>query len=108
MVIVMVNPRNEGYEKDNQRRNGFVKTLFFKVIRLFSAAAMKVTPSHQGEGGSQGETAPFPFFWLDFSTNLLMIIEKSGGCPGGMDLKHTVQRALKSDCLFLLRISTEP
>ena len=51
MVIVTVNPRNEGYEKDNQRRNGFVKTLFFKVIRLFSAAAMKVTPSHHGEGG---------------------------------------------------------
>jgi len=51
--------------------------------------------------------SPYPLFWFDFSINLLMIIA-IGGMPERRWRWHNVQRAPRSDGLFLSRISTEP
>jgi len=53
---------------------GSVENLFFCVIRLFSAAAKRVTSSLPRGGGSMWGASPYPLFWFDFSINLLMII----------------------------------
>jgi hypothetical protein len=52
----------------------FVEILFFSVIRLFSAAARRVTPSLPQRGRQHAGSIPLPPRWLWFFINLLVII----------------------------------
>jgi hypothetical protein len=58
--------------------NGSVEILFFCVIRLFSAAAGRVTPSLPQRGGRHAGSIPLPPLLLRFFINLLMIIALLG------------------------------
>jgi hypothetical protein len=70
-------------------KNGFVEILFFPVIRLFSAAARRVTPSLPQRGRQHVGSILLPLLLLRFFINLLMIIallgdDESGGSGSTM------------------------
>ena len=91
--------------KKKKRIFGSVE-IIFPDISLFSAAAMRVTPSLPQWGRQPKGSIPLTPLLSDFFINLLIIA--IGGTPERLGRKHNVQRAPRSDCLFLFRVSTKP
>jgi hypothetical protein len=63
-------------------------------------------PSLPQRGKKPKGGIPLPPLSSDFSINILMIIAMRG-MPDRRGWKHNVQRAPKSDCLFLSGVSTK-
>jgi hypothetical protein len=85
---------------------GSFEICFTPLFTFSLPGTMRVTPSLPQRGRQPKRGISSPPLWSDFSINVLMIIAM-WGMPGQRGWLHNVQRAPRSDCLFLSWVSTK-